>query len=83
MGKNKARSTVMSRRRQVLISDELKERLAKTAQAAGVSRATWVRAAIAGALDRSGVDPLDRLQSLHAPTAAIHRMNREIAKGRR
>jgi hypothetical protein len=29
------------------------------------------------------VDPLDRLQSLHAPTAAIHRMNREIAKGRR
>ena len=29
------------------------------------------------------VNPLDRLQSLNAPTAAINRMNREIAKGRR
>ena len=77
----------MSHRLQVLVPEHLDARLRKAAQRNRVSKGEWVRRAMEDALCRSGeglqgVDPLDRLSSLGAPTAGIDGMIAEIETGR-
>lgn len=75
----------MSTRLQVLVSPGLDARLRKAAQRRGVSKGEWVRQALERELaagDR-GVDPLERLGSLGAPTADVEQMLAEIEAGRR
>ena len=75
----------MSHRLQVLIPEALQRRIAKAAGRRSLSRGAWVREAIERALsgDRpAGVDPLDQLAGLGAPTADIEQMLAEIEAGR-
>jgi Ribbon-helix-helix protein, copG family len=78
----------MSHRLQVLIPPELDAQLTKAAQRNRVSKGEWVRRVLLEAVRtptkaRSSSDPLQRLESLRAPTADIDRMLAEIDAGRR
>jgi hypothetical protein len=74
----------MSHRLQVLIPESLDARLEKAAQRRRLSKGEWVRQAIERALTEGPrtADPLDRLESLGAPTADIEQMLAEIEAGR-
>ena len=77
----------MSHRLQVLISPELDAQLSKAAQRNRVSKGEWVRRALQASLrksvrGRANTDPIARLGSLNAPTAAIKQMLSEIEAGR-
>jgi hypothetical protein len=74
----------MSHRLQVLIPEALDARIAKAAQRRRVSKGEWVRGAIEQALDFGPreIDPLQRLESLGAPTGDIDQMLAEIEAGR-
>jgi predicted transcriptional regulator len=78
----------MSHRLQVLIPEELDAKITKAAQRTRASKGAWVRRAIEQALKSKPLaespnrDPLARLASLHAPTAAIEDMIAEIESGR-
>jgi Ribbon-helix-helix protein, copG family len=74
----------MSHRLQVLIPEGLDARITKAAQRRRVSKGEWVRDAIEQVLDAGPreVDPLQRLESLGAPTADIEQMLAEIEAGR-
>jgi hypothetical protein len=78
----------MSHRLQVLIPEELDAKITKAAQRTRASNGAWVRRAIEQALqmkpaiESPGRDPLVRLASLGAPTAAIEDMIAEIESGR-
>jgi Arc/MetJ-type ribon-helix-helix transcriptional regulator len=73
---------------QVLIPEQLDEKIEKAAQRGRVSKGAWVRQAIEEALERRsgggarGAEPLARLASLGAPTADIDDMIAEIESGR-
>lgn len=80
----------MSHRLQVLIPEELDDRLRKAAQRNRVSKGEWVRQAIEAALrapapgsSRESRDPLARLASLDGPTGEIDQVLSEIEAGRR
>jgi hypothetical protein len=76
-------------RLQVLIPKELEASVEKAATRKGVSKGEWVRKAIRDTLMRetgegaTGVDPLQRLSSLEAPTTDIEAMIAESEQGRR
>ena len=73
----------MSHRLQVLIPEPLERRIRKTAQRRRLSMGAWVREALERALDQPrGVDPLERLEALGAPTGDIDQMLAEIEAGR-
>jgi hypothetical protein len=76
----------VSNRLQVLIPPELEVRLRKAAQRSRLSKGEWVRRAIELSLGSTvpagKQDPLIRLASLNAPTAAIGKMLEEIERGR-
>jgi hypothetical protein len=74
----------MSHRLQVLIPEGLDARIAKAAQRRRISKGEWVRGALEQALDSGPreVDPLQRLESLGAPTGDIEQMLAEIEAGR-
>jgi len=79
----------MGRRLQIVIPEELAARIERALERDGASRGAWIRRAIEAALERQvtrasdGSDPLLRLASLGAPTAAIDDMIAEIGYGRR
>jgi len=75
----------MSTRLQILVPDEVEQRVHKAAQRSRLSTSAWVRQAIERALedDRPSVDTLDQLAALDAPTADIDQMLSEIEAGRR
>ena len=73
----------MSKRLQVLVSEALDARIAKAAQRLGEPKGAWVRRALEKALaQHQEVDPLEKLESLGAPTADIEDMLAEIESGR-
>jgi hypothetical protein len=73
----------MSVRLQVLVPAPLDRRVRKAAQRKGMSTGAWVREALEQALrEDRGVDPLDRLSGLGAPTGDIDQMLAEIESGR-
>ena len=75
----------MSMRLQILVPEEVEQRVHKAAQRSRMSTSAWVRRAIERALedDRPGVDVLEQLSALDAPTADIEQMLVEIESGRR
>ena len=79
----------MGRRLQIVIPEGLAARIERALERDGASRDAWIRRAIEAALERQvtrasdGSDPLLRLASLGAPTAAIDDMIAEIGSGRR
>ena len=76
----------MSKRLQILVSEELDSRLRKAADREQVSMGEWVRRAIEERLARQADtlpdDPLEALRGLCAPTADIDDMLAEIERGR-
>jgi hypothetical protein len=68
-----------------LIPDGLNARVTKAAQRRRISKGEWVRRAIESALVEGPreTDPLERLESLGAPTTDIEQMLAEIEAGRR
>jgi len=77
----------MSHRLQVLIPEQLNQRIAKAAQREGVSKGEWVRRALESALRppmrvAEAGDPLVRLGALGAPTGEIAEMLGQIDAGR-
>ena len=76
----------MSKRLQVLVSEELDGRLRKAADRTQVSMGEWVRRSIEERLERQAAalpdDPLEALRGLCAPTADIDDMLAEIERGR-
>ena len=77
----------MSHRLQVLIPEQLNQRIAKAAQRLGVSKGEWVRRALESALRppmrvAEGGDPLVRLGALGAPTGELDKMLGQIDAGR-
>ena len=74
----------MSHRLQVLIPEGLDARITKAAQRRRMSKGEWVRGAIEQALGAGPreVDPLERLESLGAPTGDVEQMLAEIEAGR-
>ncbi|MBX3029180.1 MAG: hypothetical protein KF809_03395 [Chloroflexi bacterium] len=75
----------MSRRLQILLPDHVQQDVRVAARRRHLSTSAWVREAIERHLltDRPGLDPLDRLAALGAPTADIDQMLTEMAAGRR
>ncbi len=78
----------MSHRLQVLVPEDLDRRVRKEAQRLRISKGEWVRQALEAALTQSalrvseGVDPLERLEGLEAPTCDISEMIAETESGR-
>ncbi|HZW00840.1 MAG TPA: hypothetical protein VFF55_04655 [Candidatus Deferrimicrobium sp.] len=74
----------MSSRLQILVPEEIGQRVRKTAQRNRMSTSGWVRRVIEQALadDRAGGDALDRLAQLGAPTGDVGDMLSEIEAGR-
>lgn len=76
----------MSYRLQVLIPEEMDQRIRKAARRLQVSKGEWVRRAIDRALasDRAGeeADPVRALADLGGPTGDIERMLDDIEAGR-
>ena len=73
----------MSTRLQVLVPESLDRRIRKAAQRRRLSAGAWVREAIEHALrEDRGVDPLDQLATLGAPTGDVSQMLAEIDAGR-
>lgn len=77
----------MSHRLQVLIPEQLHQRIAKAAQRQGISKGEWVRRALESAVRppmrvADGGDPLVRLGALGAPTGEIDEMLAQIDAGR-
>jgi hypothetical protein len=74
----------MSHKLQVLIPEGLDARIARAAQRRRLSKGEWVRRAIEQVLDAGprDVDPLQRLESLGAPTGDIEQMLAAIEAGR-
>ena len=72
----------MSNRLQILLSEELDDRLRRASNRAQVSMSEWVRSAIEERLERQAAelrdDPLAALRELGAPTADIDDMLAEI-----
>ena len=74
----------MSHRLQILVPEGLDARVTKAAQRRRLSKGEWIRRAIEQALAEGPreVDPLERLESLGAPTADVEQMLAEIEAGR-
>ncbi len=75
----------MSHRLQVLIPEQLDDRLRKAAARDRVSKGEWVRRALLRVLDGDArrADPVRALAALEAPTGDIEHMLDEIDAGRR
>ena len=75
----------MSHRLQVLVPENLDQRIRTAAQRSRISKGEWVRRALERILseEHSVPDPLAKLASLDAPTADIEQMLEEIEAGRR
>ena len=78
----------MSHRLQVLVPEQLDQRLRLAAKRDRVSKGEWVRRAVERALSgpdhhRGRADSVARLASLKAPTADIEQMLAEIEAGKR
>lgn len=69
---------------QVLIPERLDARVTKAAQRSRVSKGEWVRRALERALaePQLGVDPVEQLAALGAPTGDIEQLLAEIEAGR-
>jgi hypothetical protein len=74
----------MSNRLQILVTEELAQRVRKAADRSRLSSSAWVRRLIERALEeeRDAEDALDALSRLDAPAADIDRMIEEIEAGR-
>lgn len=70
----------MSHRLQVLIAEELNDRLTQAAARSRVSKGEFVRSALEAAMaaQLTSSDPVSRLSQINAPTADIEQMLEEI-----
>ena len=77
----------MSHRLQVLIPEEMDRLITKAAKRVRISKGEWVRRVLEAGLRppmqvAEGRDPLERLESLEAPTGNVADMVAEVDQGR-